>query len=534
MIQSKYQQHIIKHEDLITNKYGIYKIAALAGTGKTTTAKLLIDHYPDDIKWLVLVFNTSNKEEWRKWRQPGPHSYASFLMEIFPGYQWTWTGKSKTYTKSLQNLLNTTNKFDINRVKNIVNRFETTTDRHITDIFTSITLGIFENTPIIQKYTSMANRLWKAMINPKEKDFSLSESGGMKLMFLTKPKLNYDLVIWDEAQDIPDIHFGVMKLYENDATHVLFGDDYQTINKWRSGMSGKFNNIPTTASLPQTYRFGNRLSSFANSLMMVMENKKLKSLDVCMKGLPKKNTFVSSYTYFSEVLPFLRKHKTVFFLARSNRTLLEHILYYGLEIQKTHYIKCKYTQSKKDGENLIKNLKELLQLRDGKPSKYPSIWWKYNNWVDANIDFNNDEMTETQTELMEFVVKCKCNNVHTYIKLQEIIQNNSKAKKFKFDMSTVHGKKGSENGCVVMADDFLQLRITSDEFEEYCIFNTAITRAKDILFYPKTYNIIRKYQYAATRIERAWVRYRDWKKECTQLLSHKLPYELSEYIMTWL
>ena len=45
---------------------GIYKIAALAGSGKTTTAKTLLTQYQPDECWLVLVFNTDNKEEWRK------------------------------------------------------------------------------------------------------------------------------------------------------------------------------------------------------------------------------------------------------------------------------------------------------------------------------------------------------------------------------------------------------------------------------------------------------------------------------------
>ena len=99
MQESKYQQNIV--ETVLESKNGIYKISALAGSGKTTTAKDILQKLPIETKWLVLVFNTDNKDDWRKWSrkqckdsQGEIHSFASFVMKVVPGNQWDWVKKN--------------------------------------------------------------------------------------------------------------------------------------------------------------------------------------------------------------------------------------------------------------------------------------------------------------------------------------------------------------------------------------------------------------------------------------------------------
>lgn len=512
MFISKHQQNII--ECTLEKSSGIHKVSALAGTGKTTTAKLLVEQYPNNIKFLILVFNASNKDEWRNWIYKSntisasgtAHSYASFVMSALPKHQWSWVKKSNK--NDYKTLLDNENSNVITQVKNIVSRFEYSLDIRITDEFCKGTLGddCYTSSSYIQKHTRLANKLWGAMCDPSQTKFGLTESGGMKLMYMTKTHLDYDVVIWDEAQDIPDVHFAMMKKFSKNTAHILFGDDYQSINLWRDGMNGHFNNIESCAYLPQTYRFGNNLAGFANSLMMSMDNIGLKTIQIAMEGNVMKNTFTIGYNSISNIN--LRKHQQILFLVRANKTILSVLLKYGELIQSTHYIDSKFTSKKSDSKVFLKNLKELIGIKSSHKNynKYPSIWYKFEDWTDIQKDYEEDSLSESQLDIVDFVVK-NSGNMKTFMAIEAIIQNNDK-KKPKIEFSTVHGKKGAESDVVILANDFLTMRKTSNQFEEYCIFNTAITRAKRVLYYPDTYEGTRKYQYAILKIQRAMINYK--------------------------
>lgn len=514
-------------------KNGIHKISALAGTGKTTTAKMLLQEFPCYTCSCALTFNAENKDEWRTWvKKTTPaynisgHSYASLVMETFPTLQWTWTGGKKACMSDYKKLLENETSIIISHVKNIVNEYSISLTSEITPTFSRSVLGSFISEEYVIRCTHLAKVLWSAMIDYTQPLFKLDESGGMKLIYLTVNKLKYSVIIWDEAQDIPDIHFGVMKKFEKQTCHILFGDDYQTINLWRNGMNGKFNKIPSIASLPKTYRFGDKLSGFANSLMMVMDEKHIKDYEISMIGNENKHTFPVSYTNLIDI--HLPTQKPILYLARTNGTILCTLLKFGKHIQQTHQIKCKFTEKKKDSATFLKNLQELVNIKFRNARyNYPSIW-RGKTWYEIESDYEQDLLTDDQKDIVEFVVRSN-GSPSTYLKIQEIIQGNDK-KKGIFELSTVHKKKGCENDIVILADDFLNIRPKSNDFEEYCIFNTAITRAMSVLYYPYIYDI-RKYQYAGIKISRAIVRYFKWKKACIKALKEKLPDELCEYIM---
>ena len=298
------------------------------------------------------------------------------------------------------------------------------------------------------------------------------------------------MIIWDEAQDIPDVHFSLIRKFK-DCKHVLFGDDYQTINLWRKGMSGHFNTLDTNERLPQTYRFGQSLACFVNSFMMIMESKHIFVNTISMKGDKTKKTWLIPYHYV-HTLP-LCKHKHILFLVRYNKTLLQTLCVYGLHIQRTHYIDCKFTRNKTVSKQFLVNLHQLIQIKtNGRRYKYPSIWWKYSSWFYILVDYEDEQLSETQKEIVA-IVATQLGNMDTYIKVQQIIENNDK-KKPTFELSTVHGKKGAENDVVMLANDFLQSQFSVNDFEEHCIFNTAITRTKKILYYPDIYENLRAYQ----------------------------------------
>ena len=128
-------------------KCGIYKISALAGTGKTTTAKMLLQEFPCYTCSCALTFNAENKDEWRKWvKRTSPtynisgHSYASFVMEIFPKLQWTWMGGKKASMTDYKRLLENETSITISNVKSIVNEYSISLTSEITPVFSTIAI----------------------------------------------------------------------------------------------------------------------------------------------------------------------------------------------------------------------------------------------------------------------------------------------------------------------------------------------------------------------------------------------------------
>ena len=141
--------NVTKHVMDSDNK--IIKVSALAGTGKTTTAKHLLTQYSPDINWLVLVFNKDNKDEWRKWKQKHApcsmgqiHSYASFVMATLPGMQWDWICKpSKSdYEELLKEKPNI-----VHHIKTIVDAYEYSLVNEITIDFVQ---SVFRNLHLSQ------------------------------------------------------------------------------------------------------------------------------------------------------------------------------------------------------------------------------------------------------------------------------------------------------------------------------------------------------------------------------------------------
>ena len=122
-----------------------------------------------------------------------------------------------------------------------------------------------------------------------------------------------------------------------------------------------------------------------------------------MKGNSNIKTWVIDYNNLHSVP--IHKHNYILYLVRANRTMLLTLFYYGKIIQKTHYIDCKFTKTKAYSKQFLVNLRELIEIKNEyKRFKYPSIWWKYNSWFDVQVDYENDNLTETQMEIASIVV----------------------------------------------------------------------------------------------------------------------------------
>lgn len=132
-----------------------------------------------------------------------------------------------------------------------------------------------------------AEIIWKKMIDSAD-GFPAIHDTYLKLYQLSKPHLNYDIILLDEAQDTNPCVMSFI-FSQQHARVILVGDEHQSIYKFR----GAINALDTFVGaerffLTQSFRFGTEVSTNANGIL------RLKRRDLpTLKGFENKNTVVS-------------------------------------------------------------------------------------------------------------------------------------------------------------------------------------------------------------------------------------------------
>lgn len=112
-----------------------------------------------------------------------------------------------------------------------------------------------------------AQRLWAERIDPNN-DCLAEHDTYLKLFQLSKPKLGYDLVMLDEAQDTNECVLDIVLNQESDSQIVLVGDEYQMIYGWRGALNAMALMPWRHLELTRSFRFGPELADFARKLVL--------------------------------------------------------------------------------------------------------------------------------------------------------------------------------------------------------------------------------------------------------------------------
>lgn len=114
----------------------------------------------------------------------------------------------------------------------------------------------------------------------------LGHDGYLKLWALQKPKLNYEFVLLDEAQDTNQV---VLDVLVGQATQMVYvGDRHQQIYEWRGAVNA-MGKIETehSAYLTQSFRFGEPIANAATDILKTMKEKR------AIKGNPNVESRIS-------------------------------------------------------------------------------------------------------------------------------------------------------------------------------------------------------------------------------------------------
>lgn len=448
--------------DLFLSKQSM-KISAFAGAGKTSTLKFLAATATNE-RGLYLAFNKSIAEEARE-SFNGPvdcrTTHSAALKEVRSRYNFSqnkWFNsinpKQLAAAWSIQNLKvgSTTLRPDMVAflILQAVRRFCQSGDEAIGMQHVELlgrTLGLPEpRQQALQTHIlTHAEKLWQQMIR-EDSDLPVGHDGYLKLWSLMAPKLGFDYVLLDEAQDTNPAVLSVLK---NQNCQVIYvGDKHQQIYEWRGAVNAMAEiDASKEAFLTTSFRFGPALATEANRILAAMGETQT------LKGFSNVQT---------EVLDF-GSARTI--LTRTNASLFKEVLKALDAGMRPHVIG--------GTEQLKALLKDVDLLQAGSPGTQPEFFG-FSSWAEV-LEFIEQPEGEP---LVAFVTLVQ--SVGRGALWHAVLSCEDKEENANVILSTAHKAKGREWDSVRIGEDFLSSRTQTNRvpFSEARLFYVAMTRAK--------------------------------------------------------
>jgi len=452
-------------------KYKSIKINAFAGTGKTTTLKMISNTYKEK-KILYLAFNSAIKNE---------------ATSIFPNNTHVKTthglafGAIKKYTT-----------IDLNKIRNyraidISKEFDITYNQAVS------TLKIFENfcnskkekiepTDIEHKTAkNMFDRMLISKMNPTHA-FYLKY---YYLLISTQQiqQFNYDIIMLDEAQDTNEVTLGIFESLSS-KVKIYVGDEHQQIYSFR-GSQNALSKIKSDKKLylSRSFRFNKDIAKFANILLKNFKNESV-SIDTLED---KKDDTIQTNGYISRtnaqlisIISDRIQNRKPFVTVRDPNEI------FNLTIE-VHYI-LTYQKSEVKRNRFLKDFTNEDEILD------------YANEVD---DYELKSALKMAKEYKEKIFEFKDISDKFYAAWKNKTTNGFEQRTSEIlFLTTAHTAKGLEWDKVTIADDFTDfadlivdfgcddLKMFKEEqnylpnqelLDEFNLFYVAITRAKKVI-----------------------------------------------------
>lgn len=444
---------------------GALKINAFAGTGKTTTLRLLATS--TDRRGMYLAFNKSIAAD-AKSRFPANVACSTIHSIAFRatpsafkhGEKMTGSMNANAVAKHLDYrdiyidgvrltprsqghlTLETLRKF-------LQGGLETPDERHVPLPGKLETLDEERLAPIRSAAAHDAAALWRRMSDPRD-PIPLGHDGYLKLWAMGRPTLPADFVLLDEAQDTNPV---VLEMLRHQRAQIVYvGDRHQQIYEWRGAVNAMERiRTPHESHLTTSFRFGEGIAHAASRVIARLgETRPLVG-----------NAAVTSY---------LGTDTADAIVARTNASVISAVLREMSSGRRPHVVG--------GTSDLIRMLRGVEDLKRNQPSDV-SEFFGFENWGEV---VEHSKTPEGKT-LRTFVSLVQDHGEDRLIrKLNETAQDERAADVV---VSTAHKAKGREWDTVALADDFLPPQPDQDpnapptfDPAEIRLFYVALTRAK--------------------------------------------------------
>jgi superfamily I DNA/RNA helicase len=245
----------------------------------------------------------------------------------------------------------------------------------------------------------------------------------LKAWALSKPKLEFDTILYDEAQDASGV---MMKLInEQDAQKIWVGDRRQQIYAWRGAVNA-MDKIEThnNSSLTQSFRFGQPIAELANCVL----RKFLDDRDFKVIGSP----------HVKSVIGVVKNPKA--FICRTNRTAIAELMRALAKGKRVHLDVGVY--------ELITDIESAQALKAGRRPRSPALQ-VFQSW-DEVVIYSKTDVGSDLKPLVKML-----DSWPAEVLLQALEKTKSvKAEEADLTIATAHRSKGKEYPSVKLGSDF--------------------------------------------------------------------------------
>jgi len=483
--------NLTKEQKAIINSSGDIKINAVAGSGKTTTILEYAKARPKNSRILYLAFNKSVRlEASEKFSKNNLDNVtvetAHSLAYKHVVFNYNYRVRNQDYkTNEIVDLLklqgNSEKHFEFviaNHILKFVAYFCNSDKRKVQEL-NYLDIVFDEKAKKVAKsfyaQIEMYTRLFLAKMDKGE--IEITHDFYLKKFQLENPKLAFDYILFDEAQDASPAMLAIF-LNQN-ATKVIVGDTHQQIYGWRHAVNSLEKAKFKTFNLSTSFRFNQDIA------------------DLAMGVLDYKTHFDNPETISISGNGTNKESKSKAIIARTNLGLLLKAIEYVTEKKNSNEIYFEgnihsYTYADEgaslyDVLNLQNKNREMIRdkvIREMKTMKE----------LETYIESTDD----SQLGMMVEIVKEYGNKIPGILKsLKEKHVSNEDKHKARIIFSTVHRCKGMEYDAVQIVNDFMtedrliKLKHSGEDInvarmnEEINLLYVAVTRTKNSIRIPE-------------------------------------------------
>jgi AAA domain/UvrD-like helicase C-terminal domain len=453
--QEEILAHARKGQDLV--------LVARAGTGKTSTLEAIANDRPRT-KFLYLAYNKAIQLEAASRFPTNAKCKTAHSLAWFP------FGKNTDHRRNIRMSAQQTAKvlglthlgairIDKDRVLSpqqlgkialqTVTRFCHSADAEITGYHVPRLPGFEDDDAMAvlrREAVPAARRAW-ADINASTGSLRVTHDHYLKMFALSKPRLRYDVILFDEGQDANPAIASLVKDQAQYGTQViLVGDDCQAIYGWRGAVDALANFAGTRLFLSQSFRFGPAVAATANRFLDLL------GADPKVRG-------------FSEILSRVEEVTDPdAVLCRTNSGAMVQVLRFLEEGKRVAMV---------GGGREIKAFAEAaLDLKAGRPTNHPELmafitWGQVQEYVEQAADGSDLKVLVDLVDAYDPDVLIDAVNRLVDERRADVV------------VCTAHKSKGLEWNAVLIHDDFREPKdgeVPADE--ELRLAYVTVTRAK--------------------------------------------------------
>lgn len=289
-------EFIQEQKNIFKSKESVILIKAYAGTGKTTTL-VEFSKIHSDKRILYIAFNNSVVESAK--RKFPSNVFVSTLHSLAYkdfGRQFAEKLNKPLKVSNILSALNLArNKHNVEISKVILETVNSFNNSSYLNLKEAVPLNTKFNKRMLEDYFET---IWFEMINPTNK-FPITHDTYLKLFHLSDPVLNYDYILFDEAQDANPVIVDLIlnQIRKINTKIVVVGDNHQSIYSFRNSINSlnKFNHRKEYY-LNKSFRFGANIAAYVNSILKVLKGEKIDLIgseheDFIVEGFTKDEKF---------------------------------------------------------------------------------------------------------------------------------------------------------------------------------------------------------------------------------------------------